>query len=232
MFGQFKPVLFEPYGRRRSRWRVPRWLVLLSTGIALGAGGVILVQERYLPPRLSPAASAEIRRSFEEANSARLRLQVELNDQTQRLESALADKKTLTDDLAANRARTQALRDDLNSVIASMPPDPRGGIVDIRAGWFVARGTTLTYDLVLTRDRPSTTPISGSMQFFIAGETAAGTPRNFTSQPIPVTIGSPQILRGSVTLPGDFVAKQTTIQLADRNGGKSLGMRVLLIKTL
>src|SRR5439155_11951312 len=56
MFGQSKAVIFEPYGRRRSRRTVPRWLVLLLSGIVVGAGGVVFVQERYLPPRLSADA--------------------------------------------------------------------------------------------------------------------------------------------------------------------------------
>src|SRR5438270_716687 len=39
MFGRSKPIVFDPYGRRRRGLRVPRWLVLLLLGGALGAGG-------------------------------------------------------------------------------------------------------------------------------------------------------------------------------------------------
>ena len=46
MLGSSKPVVFDPYGGRRKRRGVPRWLVLLLLGIAAGAGGVIYVQER------------------------------------------------------------------------------------------------------------------------------------------------------------------------------------------
>jgi len=42
MFGKNKPVVFERYGRRRSRWRLPRWLLLLLAGIAIGAEGVAI----------------------------------------------------------------------------------------------------------------------------------------------------------------------------------------------
>ena len=61
MFGRSRPVVFNPYGRRRSRWRLPRWLVLLLLGAALGVAGVLLAQERYLPPRLSAAQSVQFK---------------------------------------------------------------------------------------------------------------------------------------------------------------------------
>ena len=59
MFGRSRPVVFDPYPSRRSRGRPPAWLVTAVLGIALGAGGVLYVQERYLPQRLSPEQSAE-----------------------------------------------------------------------------------------------------------------------------------------------------------------------------
>ena len=43
MLGQFKPVAYEPFGRRRSRWHLPPWLVLLLGGIAAGALGLAMV---------------------------------------------------------------------------------------------------------------------------------------------------------------------------------------------
>ena len=56
---------------------MPRWLVLLLTGIAIGAAGVIVVQERYLPPRLSATESTELHQSFEQADKDRTRLKAD-----------------------------------------------------------------------------------------------------------------------------------------------------------
>ena len=60
MFGSPKPVVLS-YGARRQRWRPPRWLVLLLSGIVIGAAGLWFVQERYLPPRLSASETARLR---------------------------------------------------------------------------------------------------------------------------------------------------------------------------
>jgi len=42
----FKPT---PYGATRKKRRIPRWLILMLTGIVLGAGGVLFVQTSYGP---------------------------------------------------------------------------------------------------------------------------------------------------------------------------------------
>jgi hypothetical protein len=224
----FRPVAFDPYGRRRSRWRPPRWLVLLLCGVGVGAGGVVILQERYLPPRLSAEASTELRSAFDTAEAGRLRLKVEQAETAKRLQAALADKQSLSDEVAAGRTTVEALREDVNSAIAALPPDPRGGAVEIRAARFVVKGAALAYDLVLTRERAAGKPITASMQFAMEGE--SGRASTFTTPAIPVSIGGQQIVRGSVPLPNGFRPRQVTIQVADRSGGKALGMRVLLVK--
>src|SRR5258706_7462876 len=230
MFGQSKPIPFERYGRRRPRWRLPRWLVLLLFGTAIGAGSVVVVQERYLPPRLSARASAELHSALEEANAERVRLKGELGETTKRLHSALADTKGLTDELATSRASAGRLRDDLLSVVAALPPDPRAGGVEVRAGRFTARGGMLGYDIVLTRERGDGKPIAGVMQLVVQGESARGAQASAPLKPVALSIGSQEIVRGSLPLPEGFRPRQTTVQLIDHASGKSLGMRVMLVK--
>jgi hypothetical protein len=230
MFGRSKAVTFEPYGRRRSRRRLPRWLVLLLSGVAIGAAGVVFVQERYLPPRLSADASAELHGAFDRADAERLRLKGELGDTAKRLEGALAENKGLADELAASRATAARLHDDVASVVASLPPDPRGGGVEVRAARFTAQGGMLAYDVVLTRERASDHPMAGLMQLVVGGESAQRAETSVTLKPIAVSIGSHEIVRGSLPLPEGFTPRQTTIQVLDRPAGKVLGMRVLLVR--
>ena len=230
MFGQSKPVVFERYGKRRSGWRLPRWLVMLLLGIAVGVGGVVFVQERYLPPRLSADASSQLRNAFEQADAERQRLQRELGETGKQLATALADKKRQDEELAAPRAVAQRLRDELGAVISALPPDPRGGVVEVRAGRFTAQGSALAYDVVLTRERASATPLPGVMQLSVTGAAARGHEATVNLKPVDVSIGSQQVLRGSLPLPEGFRPRQATVQVLDRPGGKPLGMRVMLVK--
>ena len=230
MFGRTpRPVVID-YGRQRSRWRLPRWLVLLTLGIALGVGGLLWVQERYLPPRLSQAESVQLRSAFEQADSERQRLQAQLNDTAQRLQTALADKQRQDAELATPRAVAQQLRDELGAVIASLPPDPRGGTVAVRSGRFAAQGGALAYDLVLTRERDAARPMATTLQLSLMGVNARGAEISIDLKPVNLSIAGHEVVRGKQALPEGFRPRQATVQVLERASGKPLGMRVLLVQ--
>ncbi|MFO1339027.1 MAG: hypothetical protein U1F53_12510 [Burkholderiaceae bacterium] len=230
MFGRSKPVVFEPHGRRRGGWRVPRWLLLLLTGTVAGAGGVLYLQERVLPPRLSPAESATLRGAFDQADGERRRLQAELAATKRQLDAAQAGQQAQAAELGSARALVQGLRADVASLVEALPPDPRdGNAVAVRAGRFSAAGNTLAYDLVLTRARGGARPLPGVLQISVAGEPAGNGPATVTAKPVALSIAGHEVVRGSIALPDGFRPRQTTVQVLDREAGRPLGMRVLLV---
>ena len=229
MFGSSKPIPFDPYGRRRSSRRFPPWLALLVTGAALGVGAVLVVQQRYLPPRLSAAESIKLRDDYQAADAERSGLKRELADATARLQKATAERQAAVDDLAAGTASTRQMRDDMAAVLAVLPPDPRGGAVQVRAGRFQTNGGTLDYDLILTRTKGGERPLPAVMQFTVAGSSARGTESSVALKPVAFTLGTHEVTHGSLPLPDGFKPRQTTVTILDRAGGKPLGMRVLLM---
>jgi hypothetical protein len=226
--------MFDSYGGRRSRRRVPRWLLWLLGGIVIGAAAIVYLQERHLPPRLSAGASAELRSAFERADSERQRLTVELERAQAQLQTLQTERVRLGEDLSAHRATAERLRDELAAVVAALPPDPRGGSVEVRAGRFTAEGAALNYHVVLLRERGNSNgngkAIPGVLQFVVAGESARGTPSTLTLKPIALSMGSHEVVRGSLPLPEGFKPRQTTVHVLDRVAGKPLGMRVMLVK--
>jgi hypothetical protein len=148
----------------------------------------------------------------------------------QRLQAALAEKSTLSAELGSSRTAAERLREDLAAVVQALPADPRGGSVEVRAGQFSARGGALDYQVVLLREGNPRKPLTGVMQFTVAGESAGGTPTALALKPIALNLGSHEVLRGSLPLPEGFKPRQTTVQVLDRAGGKPLGMRVLLVR--
>ena len=229
MFGQSRPVVLESYGRRRSR-RVPRWLLLLVSGIAIGAGGVVFVQERYLPPRLSADETVQLRQSFEQADSERARLRNDLAETSKRLDAALAENKNGAGELSASRQTTERLRESLDFVAETLPPDPRGGTVEVRAARFTLAGGKLAYDVLLYRERPGGKPLTGVVQFVLAGESARGSTSTVSTKPVAVSVGHHESLGGSLVLPDGFKPRQATVNVLDRVDGKLLGMRVIYVK--
>jgi hypothetical protein len=88
----------------------------------------------------------------------------------------------------------------------------------------------LGYDVVLTRERGGGKPIAGVMQLVVEGESARGAKASASLKAVAVSIGSQEIERGSLPLPEGFRPHQTTVQVTDHVSGKSLGMRVMLVK--
>lgn len=236
MFGRSQEVIFQPHGSRRSRglwrlfWNWPRWLVLLLTGIAAGAAAVITVQQRYMPPRLSAGESAQLRSAFDQVDAERLRLKTALTHANTRLVTLRAESTQLAEELAAQATNAARLREDLRSVVSTLPPDPRGGAVAVRAGRFTLKDGQLDYSVVLTRERALGKPMPGTLQLLVAGESEHGRPAVLTPQAIPLALGSQEVVRGSLPLPPGFKPRQTTVQVLDRSAGKPLGTRVLLIQ--
>lgn len=229
MLGQFKPVAFEPSGYKRPRRVVPPWLALLLGGMLIGVAAVLLVQERYLPPRLSASASAQLRQSFEQADAQRLRLQGELAQTAQRLEAALAEGRRLGADAAAQRDAAERARRQLAAVVQSLPPDPRGSPVAVRAARFALQQGALAYDVVLSRERAAGAAAAGVMRLIVEGDSSRGTGSTLTLNPVALGGGAHEVLSGSLPLPEGFKPRQTTVHVLDRPDGKLLGMRVLYV---
>ncbi|MGZ8254169.1 MAG: hypothetical protein ACXWVT_04910 [Burkholderiaceae bacterium] len=228
MFGSSKPIPFEPYGRRRSRRGMPRWLVLVLLGMGLGAGAVLVVQERYLPPRLSAEASARLRESFERADAERQRLQAELAATSDRLRGAIDENKRLASDVGARGEAVQRLRQDVASLVASLPPDPRSTPVAVRAARFEVQGHTMAYNVVLSRQPAGAKSFDGVMQLVVAG--ASGRADDTVAlAPVPVSVGLYDTVRGTLPLPPGFKPRKTTIHVLDKVGGKLMGMRVMKV---
>ncbi len=230
MFGNSKSIPFDPYRRRRSRRLMPRWLVLILLGVVFGAAGVVYVQERHLPPRLSADASAKLQQSFDLADAERTRLRTELSGALQRLDLVQADNKDLTTKLGERNQAVQDLRADAAALIEALPPDPRGGTVAVRAARFSVERGSLAYDVVLSRDRTGGAPFGGVLQFVVAGASEKGATDSMTSKPVPVSIDRYDSVRGTVPLPPGFTPRQTTIRVLDKVGGRLLGMRVINVK--
>ncbi|MBK9245600.1 MAG: hypothetical protein IPM30_12300 [Burkholderiales bacterium] len=228
MFGRSRPVVIDSYGSRRRRG-VPRWLVLLLVGVAAGVAAVVYVQERFLPPRLSAAESAQLQSSFAEADAERQRLRGELAEATKSRDATAAENKRLGDELAVSRATGERLREDVAFVAGALPPDPRGGAVEIRAARLIRSGASLAYEVALVREGGGK-PIGAVMQLVVTGESPRGGETTVSLEPAATSIGAHQVLRGAVPLPEGFAPRQGTIRVLDRPGGQLLGMRVMYVR--
>src|SRR5690606_9313256 len=158
------------------------------------------------------------------------RLQGELGSTTSKLEAALAESRTLSEQLAESRSSVEGLRQDIDLFVQALPPDPRGGPTEIRSARFFQDGGKLGYHVVVTREKPTAKPYKGVMQFVVAGSRGGGAETHVTLDPIEVTLPHYVHLQGSIPLPEGFTPRETTVRIMDSVGGATRAMRVLYVR--
>ena len=228
MFARSSPVIVDSYSARRARKKLPRWLLWLSAGIAAGVAGVLLAQERWLPPRLGAAESARLSSAYDQADRERLQLRQQLAETQARLQEAQGQAQQLGETDQARRRELAALREDFSALVDALPPDPRGGAVQVRAARLRSEGGKLAYDIVLTRS--SGAPWNGVLQLVLSGGAGNNANASARLEPLPLRIERHASLRGSRPLPAGFDARQVSIQVLDRPQGQLMGMRVMNLR--
>lgn len=230
MFGRSSNVIVDSYSSRRSRKGLPAWLWVLLTGIALGAGAVIGVQERLLPQRLSTAESSRLTEAFDVADRERTRLRAELVDSRQKLQQSTQDALAQAGSATTAQRRVAELQADVAALVDALPPDPRGGAVQVRAARFRTEGGQLFYDIVLSRERAGDKPWNGVIHLVLTGSAAGNDAPTLRLEPIMLAMGRYASLRGSRSLPARFDVRQAGVQVLDRAQGQVLGARVFNLK--
>lgn len=224
----FKPT---PYGYTRRSKGIPRWLVLMLAGIALGAGGVLFLQRSYSPPRLTAEQSEQLRMDLNSATLDKQRLQTE----TKQLKENL-DKSTRTaQDQAVTITRLQQdykkLESGIASLIQAIPPDPRGTSPGIRAADITTAGKQLSYNLLLIQDAQEggTQAFDGQVKLIASGHYSNGQTVYIDLATLPLHMMRYTDIQGETTLPDGFRARQVTIQVTADGSDKITSTRTIRV---
>lgn len=231
MFGRSRrPTIFKPvpYMRPRSRFRVPRWLIILATGIALGVGGLMYLQARHLPKGMSPEESQRVLGELDSTTRERDQLRTDLKKTTDQLQASQGEATRVKDDLANARKTVDRLQKDLSQFVQALPPDPRGSAIGIRAGSFTVASGQLGYHVVFTRNRKGDDAFKGVMQLLVTGQ-RGGKDETVPLPPVPMTIEAYQHMSGTQPLPEGMVPREVMIRVLRGPGGEQLSMRVFRI---
>ena len=232
MFGRsqravFKPSVYQPGQRTR---RMPRWLVLLLVGIALGAGGVLFLQTNYGPQRLTVEQSEQLHSELSASNMERQRLQTQLEEATQQRDANKAGHEKLTSDLTEARARIETLNKELVLFQDAMPPDPRGGNLGIRSATFKRAPGLLDYQVLVMREDRQGAPFKGTLTFTIEGSYPNGRAATVTPEGPALTVDRYDYALGQLKLPDGFTAKVVVLRVLDANQ-KQQAMRIYYVRS-
>lgn len=231
MPGSAKRYTFKPtaYGNTRRPRRIPRWLVLLLTGIVLGAGGLLSLQKSYGPTRLTVEQSEQLHYDLNSANLDKQRLQSQLNQQTHDLAATKASLSEQTAKLEQAQKRVADLQNDVQLFADAMPADPRGTSPGIRAASFQDNAGQLDYQILIMQDVGKTSQFQGSLELVAAGRYPNGKAGSVTLPPIDVQVERYKHVLGSAPLPDGFTARQVTIRLTKLGATKLSATRTIRV---
>ena len=231
MLGSKRPV-FNPtaYGYTRRKRRIPRWLVLMITGMVLGAGGLLFIQKSYGPPMLTVEQSQQLHDELNSVKAENQRLQSQITLAERERDDSLNQVAAIKDKLERHDSIVAALEQDLNLFARAIPADPRGTSPGVRAAEFSNNNAELDYYVLLMQDKENADAFKGTMNFNVMGRYPNGRTGYVDLDPIPVEFGHYLHAQGSVELPSGMVARQITIQVFPEGSQKAAAMRIINVR--
>ncbi|NLC36452.1 MAG: hypothetical protein GX772_08425 [Alcaligenaceae bacterium] len=231
MFGSSKRQAFRPtaYGHSRRRRGIPRWLVLLLTGIVLGAGGLLFLQKSYGPTRLTVEQSEQLHYDLNSVNMDKQRLQSQLNQHIQELKEAHARIQSQDAELIERQTEIDRLSSDVALFTETAPEDPRGTSPGIRAVSFNFADDQLDYHILVMQDADKAQPFTGEVTLTAAGRYSNGRNANEELAPFPVSLERYTHLQGTVEVPEGFTPREVTIQIRAQGSDRVSAMRVIRV---
>lgn len=234
MFRSSKRQAFTPtaYGSSRRKRRIPRWLVLILTGVVLGAGGLLFLQKSYGPTRLTVEQSEQLHYDLNSANMDKQRLQSELTQQTRDLTQARARLEAQDKELESVRAQLATVSEDIFRFADAMPPDPRGTSPGINSATFGynAQEEALTYSMLIMQDKgKADTPFKGAIEMSVTGRYPNGRNGTVELPAIAIELGRYIHAEGAIPLPDSLKPRQVTVKVLDA-AGKLAATRILNVR--
>lgn len=231
MFGSSKHNVFRPtaYGSARRPRRIPRWLVLILTGIVLGAGGLLFLQKSYGPTRLTVEQSEQLHYDLNSVNLDKQRLQSQLNQSNHDLTAARSQLTTQSSQLKQAQDEIAKLNKDISLFVDVMPEDPRGTSPGIRAANFTANNATLNYQVLVMQDKNKADAFNGTMELLAEGSYPNGKRATITLAPVDFTVQRYVHLVGSADLPAGFRPYVITVHITNQVTKKISATRIIRV---
>lgn len=234
MFRSSKHRAFTPtaYGSSRRKRRIPRWLVLILTGIVLGAGGLLFLQTSYGPTRLTVEQSEQLHYDLNSANMDKQRLQSELTQQEREVAQLRARLEAQNKELESARADLETVSEDIFRFADLMPPDPRGTSPGVNSAVFGydEGNEALTYSVLIMQDKDkAATPFKGSVKLNVTGRYPNGRTGTVELPAIDLNLERYVHIDGSASLPDRLVPRQVTVEVVNSDG-RQVATRVLNVR--
>lgn len=227
-----KRSVFKPtaYGHSRRKRRIPRWLLLMITGMVLGAGGLLFMQKSYGPPKLTVEQSQQLHDEINTVKAENQRIQSQITLAERERADSLAQVDSIKNRLENHDRIVGALEKDITLFANAMPTDPNNTSPSVRAAELSNNNGNLDYTILLMQDADKDGTFKGTINFNVMGRYPNGRNGYLDLDPIEVSIGRYTHAIGSVELPSNMTARQVTIEIFPEGGQRAVAKRIYNVR--
>lgn len=222
----FKPSVYET-GRRRKRG-MPRWMMILLTGVIIGAGGFWFLQTNYGPTRITVEESQQLNQQILTLNQEQYALQARGEELAQNLQQREADNSRLLTQHETDTQTIERLNEEIDLLKRAIPQDPGGTPVGLRHANLVASLGKLDYDLLLMKRDSDAQDFDVIIESYVEGRYRNGNAGRTTPEPFEATVGTMTQLNGELVFAEGqrtLTATSVTFTVKDAATGEVLGRR-------
>ena len=222
----FKPSVYET-GSRRKRG-MPRWMVVLFTGIIIGAGGFWFLQTNYGPTRITVEESQQLNQQIINLNQEQYALQARGEELSQNLQQTETENSRLLTQQENSQQQIAELKEEIELLKRAIPQDPSGTPVGLRHATLEAELGKLHYDMLLMKRDDDASDFTVIIEANVEGRYRNGRLGRAAPEPITATVGAMTQLDGELEFPEPqrtLTATVVTFTVKDSESDEVLGRR-------
>lgn len=222
----FKPSVYET-GRRRKRG-MPRWLVILFTGVIIGAGGYWFLQTNYGATRITVEESHQLNQQISQLNQEQYALQARGEELSQNLQQTETENSRLLTQHQEAEAKITQLKQEIELLRRAIPQDPNATPVGLRHANLKAELGKLHYDLLLMKREDQADDIEVTIESNIEGRYRNGRLGRTSPPAVHATVGTMTQLNGELEYDEaqrTLTATVVTFTVKNAASGEVLGRR-------
>lgn len=222
----FKPSVYESASRHKRG--MPRWLVILFTGVIIGAGGFWFLQTNYGPTRITVEESQGLNQQIVNLNQEQYALQARGDELGQNLLQTESENSRLLEQQENSTQQITQLKEEVELLKRAIPQDPSGTPVGLRHATLEADLGKLRYDLLLMKRDADAADFNVTIETNIEGRYRNGRLGRTVAETFTATVGTMTQIDGEFEFTEPqrtLTATVVTFTVKNSENGEVLGRR-------
>jgi hypothetical protein len=208
-------------------------MVVLFTGVIIGAGGFWFLQTNYGPTRITVEESQQLNQQIINLTQEQYSLQARGEELSQNLQQTENENSRLLEQHENNLQQVALLKEEIDLLKRAIPQDPSGTPVGLRHASLKAELGKLQYDLLLMKRDENANDFNVTIEANVEGRYRNGRLGRATPEPFTATVSTMSQLAGELEYPEPqrtLTATVVTFTVKDNDTEEVLGRRTFNVE--